>query len=185
MPLIDDNFEDHFMDEHAAPQETQAEHVETPEEREEREIEESTIKRRRNSMKLTMLLVVFVMAVGLILWTWNHFFSYDRQSVTKGWVMNVANEGKIFKTLEIKMITQDYIMDSVKVRWEDDTAIVDGCNMALSLASDSLIQTAVHFKGNGQRVVVYYDEYNAVIPWRGGSRYVATRIELDSSYVAQ
>lgn len=178
---MNDNFNDHFMDHPGEVQEQV--HQETPQEREEREIEESIIERRHNPIRMTILAVIVFLACVLVTWTWLHYFRPYAHSVEKGWVMNVTNEGTVFKTIECKMLTQDYIMDSVKVQWKGDTVLVDGANFACSLANDSLVHQAVRFKGSGQRVVVEYDEYKGSLPWRGNTTRVATSIELDSAYV--
>lgn len=178
---MDDNFNDHFMDH---PDEAQEQvHQETAQEREDREIEESIIERRHNPTRMTILAVIAFLAVVLVTWTWMHYYRPYVQGVEKGWIMNVTNEGSLFKTLECKMLTQDYIMDTMKVQWKNDTVLVDGANFAFSLKSDSLVHTAVRFKGNGQRVVVKYDEYKGSLPWRGNTTRVATSIELDSAYL--
>ena len=45
---MDDNFDDYFTDDHV-PEENKANHQETEQEREEREIKEATIERRGNT----------------------------------------------------------------------------------------------------------------------------------------
>lgn len=176
---MNDNFNDHFMDNHE--EKVIKVHQETPQEREEREIEESIISRRHNPIRMAIISVIAFLLCILVLWTWLHYYRPYAHSVEKGWIVNVTNEGTLFKTLECKMLTQDYIMDTVKVQWKKDTVMVDGANFAFSLPNDSLVHQAVRFKGNGQRVVVIYDEYKGILPWRGNTTRVASSIELDST----
>lgn len=175
---FDDKFNDHFLehDDHKV----EPEHVETPAEREEREIEESTISRRHNSLRMVLLTSIIVIAALLITWVWIHYYRPYAQSVEKGWIMNVTNEGTLFKTIECKMLTEDLVLDTVKVQFKGDTLLVDGANFFMSLANDSLAREAVKWKASGKRVVVTYDEYGGSLPWRGGSNRIVTDIRLDS-----
>ena len=175
---MDDSFNDHFM-EHDAHK-VKPVHQETPQEREDREIEESTISRRHNKHRIIAFSVIGVLALIFLFWMWNRYYHPYAQGVEKGYIMEVSNEGSVFKTLEFKMITRDLIMDTVRVKWVKDTAIVDGCNFSASLASDSLAREAVKWKGTGKPVVVTYDEYSGTLPWRGNSKRIVTSIKVDT-----
>ncbi len=173
-----DKFDDHFLEQDEEKEKKI--HVETEQEREEREIEESTISRRHNTLKITLLTAIALIVLGLMIWSWLHFYRPQTQSVEKGWVMSVTNEGTLFKTIECKMITEDLILDSVKVQFNDDTVRVDGCDFHASITGDSLAREAVKWKATGKRVVATYDEYGGRLPWRGASRRVLTDIRPDT-----
>lgn len=69
---MDDNFDDYFMsDNEPAPE---APHVETAQEREDREIEESTIRRRHNSLRIVLLTLIALLAVFLGWWIWQRYY---------------------------------------------------------------------------------------------------------------
>ncbi len=176
-----DKFNDHFLEKDE--EKVKPVHVETEQEREEREIEESTISRRHNTLRLSLMASIVVIALGLVIGMWLHFYRPHAQSVEKGWVMIVSNEGTLFKTIECKMLTEDLVLDSTRVKFKGDTMLVDGCNFHASITSDSLAREAVKWKATGKRVVVTYDEYSGTLPWRGASRRVLTSILPDSSIV--
>lgn len=179
MKVFDDNFNDHFMEDDEA-REQQAVHQETPQEKEDREIEESTISRRHNTMRTAIIATIALLTIFLFSWLWLHYYHPHAQRFEKGWIMDVSNEGTIFKTLECKVITQDLILDTVKVKWVADTAIIDGCNLSVSLGNDSIAMEAVKWKGTGKRVIITYDEYSGSLPWRGATTRIATSIVLDT-----
>lgn len=174
---FNDHFNDHFLEND--DDKTEHGHVETEQEREEREIEESTISRRRNSLRMVLLSSIFLLAAILTTWGWLHYYRPSLHSVEKGWVMNVTNEGTLFKTFECKMITQDLILDSINVKFAGDTVLVDGCDFMASIPNDSLAREAVKWKATGKRVVVEYDEYSGALPWRGNTSRLVTNIYLD------
>ena len=176
--MLDDNFNDHFM-EHDEDK-VKPVHQETPQEREDREIEESIISRRHNTMRIIILSTIIALGICLFTWTYLHFYRPYSHSVEKGWVMSVATEGSVFKTIECKMLTQDLVLDTMKVQWRGDTIIVDNCNFGGTIANDSLLNEAIKWKASGKRVVVEYDTYSGSLPWRGNTRNVITSIVLDS-----
>ncbi len=169
---MDDNFDDYFTEE--APDEQPVQHQETEQEREEREIKEATIERRGYTVKLTLALIIVAMALFLGWWMWQHYFKPYRVSQEKGWIMNVSYEGTLFKTYEGGMISEGYI---------EDTLVAMHTDFQFSIPTDSLARKAIRLQGNGQRVVVTYNEYKGKVLWRGDSRHVITKIEPDSDLV--
>lgn len=169
---MDDNFNDYFTDE--APEEQPIQHQETELEREEREIKEATIERRGYTVKLLLALIILAMALFLGWWIWQHYFQPYRVSQEKGWIMKVSNEGTLFKTYEGEMISEGYI---------EDTLVAMHSDFLFSIPTDSLAREAMRWQGNGQRVVLTYNEYKGKVLWRGNSRHVVTKIEADSGLV--
>ena len=168
---MDDNFDDHFIDPHEPEAEPQP-HVETAQEREEREIREATIERRGSTLKILLTLVVVAMVIFLAWWVWQYYFHPYRISQEKGWIMKVSNEGTVFKTFEGEMISVGYI--------EDTLPVVLSSDFKFSIPDDSLVRDAMLLSGNGKRVVLTYDEYKGTVLWRGNSRNVVTKIEPDT-----
>lgn len=172
---MDDNFEDYFIDDNEA-EKPQQPHQETEQEREEREIKEATIERRGNTLKLMLAFIVIGMVLFLGWWVWQYYFHPYRISQEKGWIMKVNNEGSIFKTVEGEMISEGYI---------EDTLVALHSDFQFSIPSDSLARDAMRMAGEGKRVVVTYDEFKGTVLWRGNSKRVATKIELDTVVVKQ
>lgn len=170
---MDDNFNDYFTDENM-PEEQPQVHQETEQEREEREIKEATIERRGASVKILLAFIIIAMALFLGWWVWQYYFHPYRVSQEKGWIMKVSNEGTIFKTLEGEMIRENYIQGDIGVMTSD---------FHFSIPTDSLARTAMRYAGDGQRVVLTYNEYKGSILWRGNSRHVVTNIETDTNLV--
>ena len=167
---MDDNFNDYFTDENVPDEEPQV-HQETEQEREDREIKEATIERRGASIKMLLALVIIVMALFLGWWVWQYYFHPYRTSQERGWIMKVTNEGTIFKTFEAEMISEGYIEDTIGVM---------KCDVDFSITTDSLVRIANQQAGDGQRIILTYNEYKGRVMWRGNSKRVATKIEIDS-----
>ena len=170
---MDDNFNDYFTDENV-PEEQPQIYQETPQEREEREIKEATIERRGNSVKLLLALIIVAMAAFLGWWVWQYYFHPYRISQEKGWIMKVSNEGSLFKTIEGEMISEGYIEDTIAAMHSD---------FKFSIPSDSLARDAMRWAGDGKRIVLSYNEYKGTVLWRGNSKHIVTKIELDTNLV--
>ncbi len=170
---MDDNFNDYFTDENV-PEEQPKVHQESEQEREEREIKEATIERRGASVKMLLALIIIAMAIFLGWWVWQYYFHPYRVSQEKGWIMNVSNEGTIFKTYEGEMISDGYI---------EDTLLALHSDFKFSIPTDSLARDAMRWAGDGKRIVLTYNEYKGSVLWRGNSKHVVTRIEPDTNLV--
>lgn len=169
---MDDNFDDYFeSDLEEQPRPT---NVETESEREDREIKEATIERRGYSVKILLALIIVAMAIFLGWWIWQYYFHPYRISQEKGWIMKVNNEGTLFKTFEGEMISEGYV---------EDTIVAMHSDFSFSIPNDSLARDAMRFAGDGQRVVVTYNEYKGSVVWRGSARQVVTSIEPDSNLI--
>ncbi len=167
---MDDNFDDHFTEVHD-PDEQAPVHYETEQEREEREIKEATIERRGNSVKMMLMLIILAMVLFLGWWVWQYYFHPYRVSQEKGWIMKVSNEGSLFKTFEGEMVSEGYVDESIP-------AITT--NFKFSIPNDTLAREAMRWSQDGKRIILTYNEYKGNVAWRGNSRNVVTKIELDS-----
>ena len=166
---MDDNFDDYFMTDNEANE--PAPHVETPQEREDREIEESTIRRRHNSLRIVLLALIVLLCTFLCWSVWQHYFHPYSISQEKDWLMHVSNQGTIFKTYEGEMLSRKFI---------EDTVLVYQSDFFFSMVNDSVASEAKRWESNGKRVIITYEQYKGVVPWRGNTTRIATKIELDT-----
>lgn len=171
---MDDNFDDHFMNDNRQEEQQQpAQRKETPQEREDREIAEATIERRHNTVRLILLSCIALMLAFLIWWVWARYYHPYEQGQYKGWVIHVASQGTLFKTVEGEMLVIAYVDDSVARR---DT-------VHFTVANDSVAREAMRWNADGRRLVMDYDRYKGTVPWRGATPVVLTRIGMDSDRV--
>ncbi len=171
MALMDDNFNDYFEPENVPDDKPKEE---TPEQREEREIKESTIDRTRGFKRRMFLWCLVAVLFGFLFYTvWSRYFHpYKTDCQERGVIMDVANEGTLVKTYECSMISERYISDTVHIY---------NSNFDFTIKNDSLAREANALKGTGRRVTVYYYEYKGRVPWRGETKRFATRIVPDGS----
>lgn len=166
---MNDDFNDYF--EADQTEEIAQPHIETEQEREDREIAEATIERRHNTLRLLMLAIIFLMALFLCWWVWARYFHPQTEGQERGYVMQIVSDGALVKTFEGKMITERYVTDT----------IVYESNFIFTIREDSIAKKAKSFEGTGQRVIVYYKNYRGNMPWRGNSTTIVTDICPDTT----
>ena len=166
---MDDNFKDYFTEQQEP--ESKPAHVETPQEREDREIAESTIERRHSTMRMLLVTAIVLLATFLFWWVWNRYYQVYSEGVEHGWVMKVVNEGTVFKTYEGELLSERYAADTIALTSFFHFTITD----------DSVAAQTKRLEGSGVRVAVTYQEYKGVLPWRGSSRFIATQVAVDAT----
>lgn len=154
---MDDSFDDYF-EEGSVPQEKKPE-VETPEQREERELRESTIERRYDRRRYILLSVAGVLGVLLVWWLGNRYFHVYETGKETGVIMEVVNRGSLFKTYEGKMMSERAYLDTVLYRTD----------FIFTVRDDSLAAEIYRYAGTGRKVELEYESYRGSLPWRGES----------------
>lgn len=164
--MFDDDFEDYF--EKDKPEEPVKTREETEREREERELASTVIDRRHDVKRYVLYCVAAIIVVLTVWWLWARYFHPYRVSEESGRIMEVVNEGSVFKTYEGKMVSERFVQDTVTVYTADfDFTIVD----------DDLARKLMQLKGSGKKVTLKYKEYRGRVPWRGASNRIVTEVK--------
>ena len=165
MKLINDNFDDYF--ETNAPQKVNAPHVETEEEREERELMENTIERRTKKKRIAVFLASAILLLLIILFVHIRYFKVYQENTTKGRVADIALRGTVFKTYEGTIMQYD-----IKAQNMYETK-----EFNFSLTEDSIYNKLVELKQSPVPVMLKYKEYRTSVPWRGDTKYLVYDID--------
>ena len=165
MKLIDDNFDDYF--ESGAPKKDKAPHQETEEEREERELIETTIERRSNKKRIFLALGTLIVLLILIFVIRDRYFRVYQESNIKGRIADVSLRGSIFKTYEGKLLSYDVVSEG-NVREKE---------FEFTVGDDSLAHTLGTLKQTPIAVQLNYKEYKSSVPWRGETKYIVTSVD--------
>lgn len=164
MKLINDDFNDYF--EGNAPKKDNGPYVETEEEREERELNETTIERR--SKKKRIALIVGTAILLLILFFIFRGCYYNHQdSTVKGTITDITLKGTVFKTYE-------GTLNQITVPSE---GVVEKKEFKFSVTDDSIAKTLNELKQTPVAIQLSYKEYKRAVPWRGDSKFVVYAID--------
>lgn len=167
MKLINDNFDDYFEG-NAPKKKVNAPYVETEEEREERELNETTIERRSNRKRISLIVGTLVFLFFLFFFARCQFYNPSSTS-TKGVVVDVVLRGTVFKTYECTFNEIDAQSPNGIVKKE----------FKFSLTNDSIAKTLSNLKQTNIPVHLHYKEYKSSLPWRGETRFVVDSIWTD------
>lgn len=157
-----------FFDGDDIPEEKPKE--ETPEEREDREIDELVVKSPRDHYRdraIAIAAASLLAIAALVWWIFYHPVVTDAQAT--GRLMKTQCEGFVFKTYEGGMVSEQYITDTIKRQSDDFT---------FSVENDSLAYRLMHLQNQGKQIVLTYRQYIAPLPWRGKSNKIVTDMEV-------
>lgn len=144
--------------------------VETPEEREEKEIANDTIKRGYNRLRAIVYGIAALLIIGFSTWLWMRYFHpYTKEAQQTGRIMEVKLEGYIFNTYEGKLLSEKYV--DYPDKWID-------YDFPFSIEEDSVARQIMRLQGSGKRVTITYKEYLGKLPWRGNSQRIVTACEI-------
>ena len=168
---MDDNFNDYFEKDQV--EEAPQPHVETAQEREDRELAEATIERRHDTLRLMIMSAIILLTLLLCWWVWARYFHPSVEGQERGYIMQVTSEGALLKTIEGKMLS---------VRMVEDTLAYEA-DFRFTIPDDSIAAKAKQFEGTGKRVVLTYEQYDGTLPWRGSTGTIVTDIAPDSAVI--
>lgn len=144
--------------------------IETPEEKEEKEIANDTIRRGYNRLRLILYSIVAALVIWLATWLWLRFFHpYTAEAQQTGRIMELKLQGMIFNTYEGKLLSEKYV--DFPEKWLE-------YDFPFSVESDSIARKIMTLQGTGKRVRLTYEEYQGTLPWRGNSHRIVTGCEI-------
>lgn len=95
---------------------------------------------------------------------------YVEEAQARGFITNVEKRGLIFKTFEGEMVLPSSVADTSRVydrRFE------------FSIPSDTLARRMQSLAGTYTPVVVTYQKYYGMLPWRGATNVSVTAVEVE------
>ena len=144
--------------------------METPEEREEREMRELTYERSTNKKRWFIIGGISLLVVGVVTALWLRYFHPYIVSEESGVILKVKSEGTFIKTYEVMMISEKFITDTTRAFKAD---------FQFTVRNDSLAAKISQFQSTGRRLTVKYEEFKGMLPWRGESNRFATAIVVN------
>lgn len=157
-----------FFDEEGTPE--PVEKIETPEEKEEKEIANDTIKRGYSRLKLAIYTIFAILVIWLFSWLWMRYFKpYTIEAQQTGRVMELKLQGMIFNTYEGKLLSEQYV--DYPEKWLQ-------YDFPFSVVNDSIARKIMSLQGTGKRVRITYEEYQGTLPWRGNSHRIVKGYEV-------
>ncbi|MBL0742138.1 hypothetical protein [Chryseolinea lacunae] len=127
-------------------------------------------KVKRTSKKVLRIIIIAVVIVGVSLFSFYYWGVYD-DGVMAGKILRISKKGVAFKTFEGKINLETF------GAMKGTSPIAEAFDFSVEKSDEALIKELEEVALSGERVNLYYITRYAKFPWRGDTRYFATRIE--------
>ncbi len=167
----DNEYNDYFdsdstEEEESQPSTEHQQYTDTPESRDEQEIESQTIGKRGGKLRKAVAVFLSVVVVVVAVWAYVVYcVPYVSEAQQRGTIVELRREGYIFDTYEGQMVSEERLVDTVHIYERD---------FIFSVVDDSLAHDIMQLKMTGKRVTLTYKEYRGALPWRGNSTIIVT-----------
>lgn len=127
-------------------------------------------KVKRTSKKVLRIIIIAVVIVGVSLFSFYYWGVYD-DGVMAGKILRISKKGVAFKTFEGKINLETF------GAMKGTSPIAESFDFSVETGEEALIKELEQVALSGERVNLYYIKRYATFPWRGDTKYFATRIE--------
>jgi hypothetical protein len=127
-------------------------------------------KVKRTTKKVMRIIIIVVLLGGLITFSFLYWGTYE-DGVMAGKILRISQKGVMFKTYEGKINLETF--GALK----GTSPIAESFDFSVEKSDKDLINELQAVALSGERVNLYFVKRYALFPWRGDTKYFATRIE--------
>jgi hypothetical protein len=120
--------------------------------------------------KVAKIIIVTALVGGIITFSFLYWATYET-GVMAGKVLRISEKGVMFKTYEGKINLETF--GALK----GTSPIAESFDFSIEKSEKDLIQELETVALSGERVNLYFVKRYAKFPWRGDTKYFATRVE--------
>jgi predicted negative regulator of RcsB-dependent stress response len=125
---------------------------------------------KRTSKKIMKIFVFSVLIIGLAVFSFMYWATYE-DGVMAGKVLRISQKGVAFKTYEGKINLETF--GALK----GTSPIAESFDFSVEKSEQDLIKELEQVALSGERVNLYFIKRYVAFPWRGDTKYFATRVE--------
>ena len=125
---------------------------------------------KKTTKKIVKRLIIAVIIIGLLVLAFLYWGTYE-DGVMAGKILRISEKGYVFKTYEGKINLETF--GSLK----GVSPIAESFDFSVESDQDALIKQLHEVALSGERVNLYYIKRYWSFPWRGDTKYFATRVE--------
>ena len=127
-------------------------------------------KVKRTTKKVIRAIIILVILGGVITFSFLYWGTYE-DGVMAGKVLRISEKGVMFKTYEGKINLETF--GALK----GTSPIAESFDFSVEKSEKEMIKKNQTVALSGERVNLYFVKRYARFPWRGDTKYFATRIE--------
>ncbi len=131
-------------------------------------MENRSVTSRIKSTTKKVLIIAGLIGIGVLVFFYN--VSYE-EGVMAGKVLRISQKGMLFKTYEGKINLETFgALKGV-------SPIAESFDFSVKKSNPDLVKALEEAALSGERVNLYFVKYYFTFPWRGDTKYFASRIE--------
>jgi hypothetical protein len=134
------------------------------------EVESFGTRVKKTTKKFFKTLGIILLVVGIAVFSFLYFATYE-EGVMAGKVLRVSEKGMLFKTYEGKINLETF--GALK----GTSPIAESFDFSVYKSDTDLIKELETVSLSGERVNLYFVKHYLTFPWRGDTKYFATRVE--------
>lgn len=125
---------------------------------------------KRTSKRIMKIILISLLIIGAAVFSFMYWATYE-SGVMAGKVLRISEKGVAFKTYEGKINLETFgALKGV-------SPIAESFDFSVEKSEKELIKELEQVALSGERVNLYFVKRYAAFPWRGETKYFATRIE--------
>lgn len=122
------------------------------------------------NMKVIRRILWTILIVAIAVLAFLYWGTYE-EGVMSGKVIRISKKGMIFKTYEAKLGLESF------GALRGTSPIAETFDFSIERGNDAVIKDLENVALTGERVNIHYKKRYLKVPWRGSTRYFATRVE--------
>jgi len=125
---------------------------------------------KRTSKKIMKIFFFSILIIGIAVFSFMYWATYE-DGVMAGKVLRISEKGVAFKTYEGKINLETF--GALK----GASPIAESFDFSVEKSEQDLIKELEQVALSGERVNLYFVKRYVAFPWRGDTKYFATRVE--------
>jgi len=125
---------------------------------------------KRTSLRVFKITVISLIAIAIIVFSFLYWGTYE-DGVMAGKILRISQKGMAFKTYEGKINLETF------GALRGASPIAESFDFSVDKNDKALIKELEQVALSGERVNMYFVKRYVAFPWRGDTKYFATRVE--------
>jgi hypothetical protein len=125
---------------------------------------------KRRTKKIVKLVSISLLVIAIGVFAFLYWATYE-EGVMAGKVLRISEKGMLFKTYEGKINLETF------GALRGASPIAESFDFSVYKSENELIEELRKVSLSGERVNLYFEKHYLTFPWRGDTKYFATRVE--------
>lgn len=121
-------------------------------------------------MKIVRRILLAIVVIAIAAFAFLYWGTYE-EGVMAGKIIRISQKGVIFKTYEAKLSLESF------GALRGTSPIAETFDFSVEQGNDEMVKELEQVALTGERVNIHFKKRYIRVPWRGNTRYFATKVE--------